>query len=96
MQSVPITTKVVRSIPVHGEVYPIQNYVIKCVSDLRQVGGFLRVFRFPPINQTDRHDILLKVSINTILPNRNQYCENKQTNKQTDMPLRNEKGCPKS
>ena len=26
----------------------IYNYVIKCVSDLRQVGGFLRVLRFPP------------------------------------------------
>jgi hypothetical protein len=31
-----------------GEVYSIQRYVIKFVSDLRQVGGFLRVFRFPP------------------------------------------------
>jgi len=30
---------------VHGEVYPIQLYVIKFVSDLQQVGGFLR---FPP------------------------------------------------
>jgi hypothetical protein len=26
----------------------IQHYVIKFVSDLRQVGGFLRVLRFPP------------------------------------------------
>jgi hypothetical protein len=39
MQSVPITTKVVSS---------IQHYVIKFVSDLRHVGGFLRVLRFPP------------------------------------------------
>ena len=31
----------------HGEVYPIQLYVIKCVSYLRQVGGFLPVLRFP-------------------------------------------------
>ena len=30
-----------------GEVYPIQRYVIKFVSDLRHVGGFLRVPRFP-------------------------------------------------
>ena len=30
------------------EVYSIQHYVTKFVSDLRQVGGFLRVFRFPP------------------------------------------------
>jgi len=29
-------------------VYSIQHYVIKFVSDLRQVGGFLRVLRFPP------------------------------------------------
>jgi hypothetical protein len=35
-----ITTKVVSSNPVHGEVYSIQHYVIKFVSDLRQVGGF--------------------------------------------------------
>jgi hypothetical protein len=35
----------VSSNPVHGEVYSIQHYVIKSVSDLRQVGGFLR---FPP------------------------------------------------
>jgi len=34
------------STPVHGEVYSIQHYVIKFVSDLRQVGGFLRVTRF--------------------------------------------------
>ena len=48
VQSVPITTKVVSLTPVHGEVYSIQHYVIKFVSDLRQVGGFLRVLRFPP------------------------------------------------
>jgi hypothetical protein len=48
-ESVPITTKVVSSNPVHGEVYLIQHYVIKCVSDLWQVGGgFLRVLWFPP------------------------------------------------
>jgi hypothetical protein len=35
-----ITTKVVSSNPVHGEAYSIQHYVIKFVSDLRQVGGF--------------------------------------------------------
>ena len=42
VQSVPITTKVVSSNPVHGKVYSIQHYVIKFVSDLRQVNGFLR------------------------------------------------------
>jgi len=34
VQSVPITTKVVSLNPVHGEVYLIQHYVIKFVSDL--------------------------------------------------------------
>jgi hypothetical protein len=38
----------VSSNPVHGEVYSIHNYVIKFVSDLRQVVGFLRELRFPP------------------------------------------------
>jgi len=37
MQSVPITTEVVSSNPVHGVVYSIQHYVIKFASDLRQV-----------------------------------------------------------
>ena len=39
------------------------------VSDLRQVGGFLRVLQFPSPNKTDRYDItdiLLKVALNTI------------------------------
>jgi hypothetical protein len=48
MQSVPITTQVVSSNPVHGEAYTIQHYVIKFVSDLRKVGGFLCVLRLPP------------------------------------------------
>ena len=34
MQSVPITTKVVSLNTVHGEVYSLQHYVIKFVSDL--------------------------------------------------------------
>ena len=34
VQSVPITIKIVSSNPVHGEVYLIQHYVIKFVSDL--------------------------------------------------------------
>jgi hypothetical protein len=40
------TTKVVSSNPSHGEVYLIQHYVIKLVSDLRQVDGFLQVTIF--------------------------------------------------
>jgi hypothetical protein len=51
-----------------GEVYAIQQYVIKFLSDLRQVGGFLRVLRFPPpIKLTATiTEILLKLALNTI------------------------------
>ena len=68
MSSVPITTKFVSSNPVHGKVYSIQQYVIKLVNDLRQVGGF-PITPVSSTNKTDRHDrpeILLKVALNTI------------------------------
>jgi hypothetical protein len=39
MQSMPITTNVVRSSSRLSEVYVIQHYGIKFVSDLQQVGG---------------------------------------------------------
>ena len=68
VQSVHITTRSRRG---------VQHYVIKFVSDLRQVSGFLRV---SSTNKTDRHniaEILLKVALNTIKQT------NKQTNKQT-------------
>ena len=45
----------------------VQHYMIKFVSDLRQVSGFVRVLRFPP--PTDRHnitEILLTLALNTI------------------------------
>ena len=42
MQSVLITTNA------HGEVYSIQQYVIKFVSDLWLVGSLLQVRWFPP------------------------------------------------
>jgi hypothetical protein len=42
------TTKVATLIPAYGNVYKIQHCVIKFVSDLWQVGGSLRVLRFPP------------------------------------------------
>jgi hypothetical protein len=61
-----ITTEVVSSYPAHGKVCSIQHYVIQFISDLRQVGGFLR---FPPLKKIDRHDIteiLLKVALNII------------------------------
>jgi len=39
--------------PFLAKVYSIQQYVIKFVSNLQEVGGFLRVFRFPrPIKLT--------------------------------------------
>jgi hypothetical protein len=47
VQSVPITNKVESLNPIHDKVYSIQHYVIKFVSDLQQVGGFLWVFHQP-------------------------------------------------
>jgi hypothetical protein len=52
----------------------MQHYVIKFVSDLRQVGGFLRLLRFPPpIKLTPPPpppvtEILLKVALNSLTP----------------------------
>ena len=71
MQSVPNTTKIVSLNPAHGEVYWIQRYVIKFVSDLRQGGGFLWLLQFPPLIKLirdchDKTEILLKVALNTI------------------------------
>ena len=65
-QSVPIIAKVVGSNPAHGEVYSMQHYVIKLVSDLRQVGGFLLGTLVSSTNKTDRNNItkiLLKVAL---------------------------------
>ena len=81
MQSVPITTDVLSLNPAHGKVYSIQHYVIKFVSDLQHVGGFLWVVWFiPPIKPTE---ILLKVASNTITPNPRtrggQCCFNKRS-----------------
>ena len=69
MQSVPITTNLVSSNPTQEMDNSIQHHVIKFVTDLPQVGGFLLVL--PPvssINKTDRHDIteiLLNVALKT-------------------------------
>ena len=63
-------SNVVNSNSAHGKVYSIQHYVTKCVSDLRQVSGFLRGTPVSPTNKTDRHDIthiLLKLALNTII-----------------------------
>jgi hypothetical protein len=52
MQSVPFTTKAVSSNPDHDNVY-----CDKVVNVLRQVDGFLRVFRYPlPIKLTQRYN----------------------------------------
>jgi hypothetical protein len=37
-----ITTVIVNLNPIHGEVFLIQHYMIKFISDLWQVGGFLQ------------------------------------------------------
>ena len=47
----------------------MQHYVIKFISDLWQVGGFLPVLRVSSTNKTDRLDIteiLLKVALSTL------------------------------
>ena len=54
MQSVPITTKVVSSNPVHGKVYLIQRYEIEVVNDLRFSPGTL----VSSTNKTDSHNIV--------------------------------------
>ena len=58
MQSVPFTSKVVSSNPVHGEEYSIQHYGIKFVSDLRQVGGFSPGTPVSSTNKTKLHDVI--------------------------------------
>ena len=48
-----ITTNVVSSNPADGELYSIKHNMIKFVSDMREVSGFLRVLWFsPPIKLT--------------------------------------------
>ena len=88
MHSVLITTKVVSSNPSHGEVYSIHDYVIKFVSDLRWVGGFLRVLRFPPPIKLTPHDIteiLLSVALNTITHNPTKVMSSLKTKLQLEL-----------
>ena len=66
VQSVPIITNVCEFESHPGEVYSIQNYVIKLVVTLSVTYGRLVVFS---TNKTYHHDIteiLLKVVLNTI------------------------------
>ena len=52
-QNVAFLEGVVSSNTAHGEVYSMQHYVNKFVSDMQQVSGFLRVLWFlPPIKLT--------------------------------------------
>ena len=63
-----ITNNDVSLNPIHDKVYWIQHYVIKFVSEFRQVSGFIPV---SSTNKTDRHDIteiLLKGALNTKKP----------------------------
>ena len=48
MHVIPIIAQGVSFTLVHGEVYSIQLYVIKFVTELWQVGGFLMIVYFPP------------------------------------------------
>jgi hypothetical protein len=69
MQSVPITTNIVSLNPAHGEVYLIQHYVIKFVSNMRQGQWFFPGIPGSSTNRIDRHnitEILLKVALNII------------------------------
>ena len=85
MQSVPNTTNVASSNPVHGEMYSIQLYVIKFVIDLQQVCDFLLELWFPPpIKLTimihvlttgscnNKHYMLCLFSISTFITNIDQ------------------------
>jgi hypothetical protein len=70
VQSATITTKVVSSNPVHGEVYSIQHYVLQFISDFQHV-WFSPGTPFSSTNKTARHDIaeiLLKVALKAINP----------------------------
>ena len=74
MQSVPITNNVVSSNPAQTRCtrYNILLYVIKFISYLRQVDGFLLILLVSSTNKIDLHDIaekLLKVALITIKPN---------------------------
>ena len=65
MQSVPITTKVMSSNPAHGEVYVIQHYVIKFLSDRSMIFFEYSVSSTNKSDPQDITEILLKVALNT-------------------------------
>jgi hypothetical protein len=53
-----INTNIVSTNPAHEEVYSIQHYVIQFVSDLWQVGGFLRIPRVSSANKKNVNERL--------------------------------------
>ena len=73
VQTVPITTKVVSSNPVHGEVCSIQQYVIKFASDLTLFSAGTLVNK---IGHQDITEILLKVALSTMNQPTNLIKEN--------------------
>jgi hypothetical protein len=60
------------NVPSSDAVFSIHYHVIKFVTDLRDVNGFLRILRFPNTTKIDHHDIaeiLLQVVLIIITPN---------------------------
>jgi hypothetical protein len=51
-----------------GSVYLIQHYVIEFVSDLRHVSGILQVSSTNKTDHNDKTEILLKVTLNILIP----------------------------
>jgi hypothetical protein len=75
MQSVPITTKDVISNPPHGEVYSMKHYVIKFVSDLRQICVFIPGTLDSSINKAECHNITEILLIVALSDNPNPISE---------------------
>ena len=75
-QSVPIAAYIVASILTIGEVYILRLYVMRVVTNLQHVGGFIWVLWFHLPNNSDIYDlkeIFLKMAINPhISPNISQ------------------------
>ena len=68
MQSVSITTKILNLNSVHGEVYSIKHYVIKFLSDLRQVGAW-----FSPLNFLTTIKVVSKLFYSCMKLERREY-----------------------
>jgi len=66
MQSVSITSNVMSLNSPRGEVYSILRFVIKFVSDLRHVDD-TQVFSTKKTDRPDINEILLKVTLSTII-----------------------------